>query len=124
MVAVDGSSLAVSGELTAAYNRRMADNNHILVTCPDCGAEIVTDRQTGKVLLHKSAKQPLAGGKTLEGLMDEMEAGKERAEDIFAQEVAAHEDRERILADRFEEALKRAEEEEGDEPPRRPFDLD
>ncbi len=102
----------------------MADDNRILITCPDCSAEMVIDRATGKVLLHKSAKQPLAGGKTLEGLMDELEAGKARAEDLFAQEVAAHEDRERILADRFEEALKRAEEEDDDEPVPRPFDLD
>ena len=102
----------------------MAKQDRILVTCPDCSAEMVVDRSTGEVLLHKSKKQPLAGGKTLEGLMREMEDDRERAEDIFAREVAAHEDRERILADRFEEALKRAEEDDDEAPPPRPFDLD
>lgn len=102
----------------------MAKDKRFVVTCPDCSAEMVIDRGTGEVLLHRSAKQPLAGGKTLEGLMQEMEEGKERAEDIFAQEVAAHEDRDRILADRFEEALKRAEEDDDEDPAPRPFDLD
>lgn len=102
----------------------MANYKRLLVTCPDCSAEMVVDDATGEILLHRSAKQPLAGGKTLEGLMEDMEAGKARAEDIFAQEVAAYEDRERILSDRFDEALKRAEEDDDEEPAPRPFDLD
>lgn len=102
----------------------MASDKRFIVTCPDCSAEMIVDRSSGKVLVHRSAKQPLAGGKTLEGLMKEMDEGRARAEDIFAQEIAAHEDRDRILSERFEEALKRAEEDDDEEPAPRPFDLD
>ena len=94
------------------------------VHCPDCGCELIIDRDSGKVLIHKAAKKPVAGGATFEGLMEEMEVEKERAEDIFAQEVAAHEDQDRILADRFEEAVKRAEETADEEMAPRPIDLD
>ncbi len=94
------------------------------VRCPDCDCELVIDRLTGEVLLHKSAKKPIAGGRSMDDLMSEMEAGKERAEDIFSQEMAAHEDRDRILQDRFEEALKRAEETPDEEIGPRPIDLD
>ncbi len=100
------------------------ENDRWTVSCPECDCELVIDRATGKVLIHRAAKQAVAGGATFEGLMDEMELGQERAEDIFAQEVAAHENQDRILSDRFEEALKIAEETADEEMAPRPIDLD
>ena len=46
------------------------------------------------------------------------------AEETFEREVAAMKDRDRLLEEKFREALKRAEEEPEDVPPPRPWDLD
>jgi hypothetical protein len=93
------------------------------LTCPDCGSEIVLDAATGAVLTHKKRKEPLAGGHDFDKLLQDLDAGKARAEELFEREKAAFADRDRLLEEKFKEALKRAEE-EPDLPPRRPFDLD
>jgi hypothetical protein len=93
------------------------------LTCPDCGAEIVVDAATGAVLTHKKRKAPLAGGHDFDALLKGLDEGKARAEELFEREKAAFADRDRLLEERFKEAMKRAEE-EPDLPPKRPFDLD
>ena len=102
----------------------VSPKDRLLLDCPSCHAHLVVDRATGEILSHEVSQAAPAGGKTLEGLFDEMRAGKERAEDLFEQERAAQKDRDRLLAEKFEEALKRAESEPDDTPPLRPFDLD
>ena len=94
------------------------------VRCPDCETELVVDGETGEVLSHRAAKQPLAGGKDFDSLLRGLDEGKARAEAVFEQEKAAMKDRSRLLDEKFEEALRRAEEEPADVPPPRPFDLD
>ncbi len=44
--------------------------------------------------------------------------------EILVGEASAFADRERLMEEKFREALKRAEEEPGEGPPKRPFDLD
>ena len=95
----------------------------LTVRCPDCQSELTLDAETGAVLAHRKPKEPLAGGQTFESLFAELDAGKARAEDLFEREKAAMADKDRILEEKFREALKRAEE-EPDLPPRRPFDMD
>ena|SRR5690606_30347454 len=102
----------------------MSDVRRLQITCPDCGAQMVVDAATGEILSHRSAARPLAGGHTFEGLLEDLDAGRAAAEDRFAQEVAAQKDRERLLEEKFREALRRAEEDPDDSPPPRPFDLD
>lgn len=102
----------------------MSSADRLHVECPGCRAKLVVDRATGEIVASKLPERPLAGGHTLEGLMDEMEASRAAAEDRFTQEVAAQKDRERLLDEKFQEALKRAEEDPDDTPPKRPFDLD
>ena len=92
--------------------------------CPDCNSHLVIDAATGEVLFHKKAKAPPGGGKDLDSLLGDLDAQKEQAEDIFAREMDAHRDRERLLEEKFDEAMKRAKDEPDDEPPPRPFDLD
>ena len=92
--------------------------------CPDCGADLTVDTATGQVLFHKKAKQPPAGGKDFDALLRGLDQDKARAEDVFTREVAAMKDRDRILEERFREAMKRAEEEPDSGPPLKPFDLD
>jgi hypothetical protein len=85
---------------------------------------MVIDTATGQILSHKKAKQPIAGGKDFDALLKGLDEEKSKAEDIFQREVAALKDRDRLLEEKFREAMRRAEEEPDEGPPRRPFDLD
>lgn len=103
----------------------MSEEPHKLtIRCPDCGSDLVIDAATGAVLSHRKAKQPIAGGKDFDSLLKGLDEEKTRAEDIFQREVSAHKDRDRILEEKFREALRRAEEDPDEGPPPRPFDLD
>jgi hypothetical protein len=94
------------------------------VRCPECDSDLVIDAETGQVLSHRRAKQPLAGGKDFDSLLRGLDENRARAEAVFEQEKAAMKDRSRLLEEKFDEALRRAEEEPADVPPPRPFDLD
>ena len=94
------------------------------VRCPGCGGDLVVDAATGEVLSHRKAREPLAGGKDFDSLLAGLDDQKARAEQLFEREKAALADRDRLLEEKFREAMKRAEEEPGDTPPARPFDLD
>ena len=91
------------------------------ITCPDCGGRITIDAESGEILYHKAPKHPPAGGRSFEDLMRDLDDEKVRAEQVFEQEKAAMRDRDRILEDRFREAMKRAEGLDDDEPPPGPF---
>jgi hypothetical protein len=93
------------------------------IRCPECGTELTVDALTGEILSHRAPKAPLAGGNTLDSLFADLESKKATAEDRFERERAAHADRERLLEEKFREALKRADE-TPDEAIRRPFDDD
>lgn len=101
----------------------MSNPQKLSVVCPDCGAEIVVDAATGTVLSHRAPKAPPAGGKDFDALLAGLDEGKARAEELFERERTAFADRDRLLEEKFKEAMKRAEE-EPDLPPKRPFDLD
>jgi regulator of sirC expression with transglutaminase-like and TPR domain len=100
------------------------DTRKLTVRCPECNSELVIDAATGEVLSHRKARQPIAGGKDFDSLLRGLDEEKAHAEDIFQREVAALKDRDRLLEEKFREALRRAEEEPDDVPPPRPFDLD
>lgn len=96
----------------------------VQVRCPDCDTELVVDAATGEILSHRAPKRPPAGGKDFDSLLRGIDEERARAEARFEQEKAAMKDRSRLLEEKFDEALKRAEEEGDPGPPRRPFDLD
>lgn len=102
----------------------MSDTKKVKSRCPECGSDLVIDVATGEVLHVKPIKKPLAGGHDFDSLFEELDKSKERAEELFERERAAHDDRERLLEEKFKEALKRAEESDEDEPPPSPFDFD
>jgi hypothetical protein len=102
----------------------MAETRKLTLRCPDCGSDLVVDAATGEVLSHRKAKQPIAGGRDLDSLFAELDRDKANAENVFEREVAALKDRDRLLDEKFREAVKRAEEDPDEGPPRRPFDLD
>jgi hypothetical protein len=76
------------------------------------------------VLAHRKARQPPAGGKDFDALLEDLDREKVEAEEVFAREFAAMKDRDRLLEEKFQQALKRAEEAPDDVPPPRPFALD
>jgi hypothetical protein len=91
--------------------------------CPDCGAELLVDAETGALLAHRTPKAPSGAEKSFDALFADLDAQKAKAEELFEREKAAFEDRDRLLEEKFREAMKRADE-EPDLPPKRPFDLD
>lgn len=102
----------------------MSETRTLNVRCPECNSDLVVDIATGQILSHRRPKQPAGGGKDFDALFQSLDEEKARAEDIFDREVAALKDRDRILEEKFREALRRAEEEPDEGPPPRPFDLD
>ena len=102
----------------------MSETRKLTVRCPDCSSDLVIDAETGEILSHRKAKQPLAGGKDFDSLLKGLDDDKARAEDVFQREVAAMKDRDRLLEEKFREAMRRAEEDPDKSPPPRPFDLD
>ena len=102
----------------------MERKERVQVVCPGCSGRLVVDTATGEVISHQAHKAPPAGGKQLDELLEGLDREKEQAEDLFAREVAAHKDRDRLLEEKFDEAMKRAEEADDGTPPPRPFDFD
>ena len=102
----------------------MSETRKLTVRCPDCSSDLVIDAETGEVLSHRKPKQPIAGGKDFDSLLKGLDEDKAKAEDLFQKEVAAMKDRDRLLEEKFREAMRRAEEDPDEGPPRRPFDLD
>lgn len=100
------------------------DKKKATVRCPECGADITVDLATGAVLHHRSAKKQRQPDKDFDALLAGLDESKARAEDVFERERNALEDRDRLMEEKFREALRRAEEEPDDEPPIRPWDLD
>jgi len=90
------------------------------VICPCCEANLTIDAQTGAVLSHEEKKK--AHG-SFEELAGELSKQKELREQIFAQEMSSMKDRERLLEEKFKEALKRADT-TSDTPFKNPLDLD
>ena len=95
----------------------MSDPKKLTLRCPDCNSHLVIDSATGEVLSHRKPEAPPAKGKDLTALLDDLDQQKEQAEDIFSREMEALKDQDRLLEDKFEEAMKRAEEEPDDEEP-------
>jgi hypothetical protein len=102
----------------------MGEPRNFSLRCPECDGHLVIDSATGEVLAHRPAKKPLAGGKDFDTLLEDLDKDKAEAEEVFEREVAAMKDRDRLLEEKFQQALKRAEEETDDGPFPRPIDLD
>jgi hypothetical protein len=90
------------------------------VICPCCEAALTIDAQTGAILAHKEKKR-IHG--SFEDLKGELSKQKELRDQLFSQEMTSMKDRERLLDEKFKEAMKRAEGEK-DLPYKNPLDLD
>lgn len=90
------------------------------IICPCCEATLTVDAQTGAILSHEEKKKTLG---SFEDLQSELGKQKELREQLFAQEMSSQKDRERILEEKFKEAMKRAGDDK-DIPFKNPLDLD
>ena len=90
------------------------------IICPCCDATLTVDATTGSLLSHEEKKKVLGSFEDLKG---ELHKQKEMREQIFAQEMSSQKDRERILAEKFADALKRADTQSG-VPFKNPLDMD
>ena len=90
------------------------------VICPCCEATLTIDAQTGSILAHEEKKKVHG---SFEDLRGELSKQKELREQLFAQEMSSVKDRERLLEEKFREALKKADT-TSDQPFKNPLDLD
>lgn len=90
------------------------------IKCPCCDAIITIDAQTGAVISFEEKKKVLGSFEDLKGELDKQ---KDLRDQLFAQEMSSVKDRERLLDEKFKEALKRADKDTGT-PFRNPLDMD
>ncbi|HMQ02726.1 MAG TPA: hypothetical protein PKD26_02260 [Pyrinomonadaceae bacterium] len=92
----------------------------ITVLCPGCESSLTIDGQTGAIIAHTEKKKVLGSFDELKG---ELGKQKELRDALFSQEMSSMKDRERILEEKFKEAMKRADIDK-DKPFRNPLDMD
>jgi uncharacterized Zn finger protein (UPF0148 family) len=90
------------------------------VICPCCETKLVIDSQTGALISHEERAKPVA---SFEAMAKDLERQKQTRDQLFAQEMGSVKDRERLLEEKFREAMKRAEKDK-DTVYRNPLDLD
>jgi uncharacterized Zn finger protein (UPF0148 family) len=98
----------------------MSETPRFTIMCPCCEAAIVIDAQTGAIISHQEKAKPLA---SFEEMRKDLDRQKQLRDQLFSQEVESVKDRERLLEEKFREAMKRSEQEK-DKPFKNPLDLD
>lgn len=94
--------------------------NRFTIICPCCEAALVIDAHTGALISHEEKAKPLA---SFDEMRKDLDRQKQTRDQIFAQEMSSNKDRERILEEKFREALKRADK-DSDKPYKNPLDMD
>lgn len=90
------------------------------VICPCCEATLNIDAQTGAMISHEEKKKVLGSFEDLKGNLSKQ---AELRDQLFAQEMSSMKDRERLLEEKFNEAMKNADKDTG-KPYRNPLDMD
>ena len=88
----------------------MADTSRFTIVCPCCEATLTIDSQTGAIITHSEKTRPVA---SFDEMVKGLDKQKQVREQIFAQELSSMKDRDRILEEKFQEAMKRADKEKG-----------
>ena len=92
----------------------------LTVICPCCESTLVIDARTGAMISHEEKKKVLGSFEDLKGNLSKQ---AELRDQLFAQEMSSMKDRERLLEEKFKEAMKNADKETG-KPFRNPLDMD
>src|SRR5882724_9754008 len=96
------------------------DTSRFTIHCPCCETTLTIDANTGALIEHEEKSKPLA---SFDDMVKGLDKQKQVREQIFAQELSSMKDRVRILEEKFQEAMKRAEKEK-DKPYLNPMDID
>ena len=83
----------------------MSDTTRFTLICPCCESTLTIDANTGALLSHEEKQKPLG---SFEDMVKGLDKQKEVRDQIFAQQMSSQKDRERLLAEKFEEAKKKA----------------
>jgi hypothetical protein len=98
----------------------VTESTRYTILCPCCEASIVVDALTGAIISHEEKTKPVA---SFDDMVKDMGRQKQLRDQIFAQELGSMKDRERLLEEKFKEAMKRADKDK-DKPFRNPLDVD
>ena len=98
----------------------MGDTTRFTIICPCCEATLTVDAQTGVIISHEEKTKPAA---SFDEMLKGLDKQKQQREQIFQQELGSLKDRERLLEEKFREAMKRAEKDK-DKPYINPLDVD
>ena len=98
----------------------MDEQGRFTLICPCCESTLVVDAQTGALISHEEKAKPVA---SFEEMAKDLERQKQVRETIFSQELGSLKDRERLLEEKFREAMKRADKDK-DKPYHNPLDMD
>jgi len=103
----------------------MMNGDNLEIRCPSCNAKIVVDPETGQVLYHEEAKNDKESPKekTMQTLLQELEAKKKESASRFEEEKEALRNRKALLEKKFEEIKKHVDTSNPERPPH-PFDYD
>ncbi len=96
------------------------DATRFTIMCPCCDATIIVDAQTGAILSHEEKAKPVA---SFDEMLKGLDKQKEARDQLFAQELSSQKNRERLLEEKFQEAMKRADKDK-DKPFINPLDVD
>ena len=96
------------------------DTTRFTLICPCCEATLTIDAQTGALISHEEKAKPVA---SFDEMLKGLDKQKQQREQLFQQELGSIKDRERLLEEKFREAMKRAEKDK-DKPFINPLDVD
>ena len=100
----------------------MVDTSRFTILCPCCEATLIIDAETGAIMSHQEKAKPLA---SFDEMVKGLDKQKQAREQIFAQELNSMKNRDRILEEKFQDAMKRAEKDKDKNKPfRNPLDYD
>jgi len=98
----------------------MEEGSRFTILCPCCEATLVIDAHTGAIISHQEKAKPLA---SFDEMKKDLDRQKQLRDQLFSQEMGSVKDRERLLEEKFRDAMKRAEDEKG-KPFKNPLDFD
>lgn len=98
----------------------MTETSRFTIICPCCEATLHVDAQTGVIISHEEKSKPVA---SFDEMLKGLDKQKQQREQLFQQELGSLKDRERLLEEKFRDAMKKAEKDK-DKPYINPMDVD
>jgi hypothetical protein len=91
--------------------------------CPCCKANLKIDPEVRAVIAYKEAEKPREIADIAAGL-EKLREKESQRDSVFAKRMAEEKASKDVLARKFDELFKRAQEDPDKGPPQKPFDLD